>query len=107
MKNQDRNSEIVSFFYKILGRRVHMGVDPEEARKAAYDAVSLRYGICKGRLLNIISENRNSQKVNENVMQQNILTLIGELHLVNEGYDEAKAKNEQLISYLKECLDEY
>ena len=64
VKSHERNSEIVTFFYKIFGHRVHEGMNPDEARKQAYDAVTLRYEISSGRLLNIISEYKNSQKVN-------------------------------------------
>lgn len=110
MKNQskslERNSEIVAFFYLVFGNRVHKGMNPDEARKAAYDAVTLRYGIGKGRLLNIISKRKSSQKVNENALRQNAIALIEELRNANDGHDRAKSKNEQLISLLKECIED-
>jgi len=105
-KSEERNSEIVFFFYTIFGRRIHEGVSPEEARKQAYDAVTLRYGICQGRLLNIISSQKNSRKVNDSSFRQNAIALIGDLETVNCGLDDKKDKNERLISLLKEFLDD-
>ena len=105
-KSSGRNGEIVTFFYIILSHRVREGMAPEKARQDAYDAVALRYDISRGRLLNIISENRNSQIVNETGLRRKAVELIGELEIVNKGYDAAKSKNEKLISLLKECLED-
>lgn len=104
-KGEERNSEIVLFFYLIFGRRIHNGMSPEDARREAYDAVTLRYGIGKGRLLNIISSNNCYQKVNEPAFRANARALIGELSLMNEGLDEKKEKNNKLISLLEECIN--
>lgn len=104
-KATERNSEIVTFFYTIFSKRIRDGVNSEEARKQAYDAVTLRYEISKGRLLNIISERRNSQKVNMSSLQQNAIALIKDLQTVNEGLDNTISKNERLISLLKEFLE--
>ena len=104
-KATERNSEIVTFFYAIFSKRIRDGVNSEEARKQAYDAVTLRYEISKGRLLNIISERRNSQKVNMSSLQQNAIALIKDLQTVNEGLDNTISKNERLISLLKEFLE--
>ena len=100
------DAEIITFFYKLFGNRVHEGMPPDAARKEAYDAVALRYGIAKGRLLNIISRQKSSQKVNEAEFRENALTLIRNLEIVNSGLEESRIKNEQLISYLKECVNE-
>lgn len=81
-------------------------MNPDEARKEAYDAVSLRYEISRGRLLNIISEQKNSQKVNISKLRQSALSLIRELQVVNEGLEESKNKNQRLIGLLKECLED-
>ena len=105
LRAQERNGEIVSFFYAIFGHRIHGGMNPEDARNEAYDAVSLRYGIGKGRLLNIISGQRHSRRVNDSVLRQNAIALIRELETANSGLDEAKAKNDRLIGLLKECID--
>lgn len=110
MKNKakacERKAEIVSFFYTIFGHRIREGMNPDEARREAYDAVTLRYEISSGRLLNIISEQKNSQKVNVSTLRQNAIQLIKELRAVNEGLDETKARNEKLVSLLQECLDD-
>ena len=103
---RERNGEIVTFFYTIFGHRIHEGMSPEDARKEAYDAVSLRYEISRGRLLNIISEHKNSQKVNMSSLRQNAISLIDELKIVNKGLDATMSKNERLISLLKECLED-
>ena len=103
-KAQERNADIVTFFYTIFSQRIRGGTSPDEARKLAYDAVTLRYGISKGRLLNIISGQKGLQKVNTSSLRQNAIALINELKVVNDGLDIAKAKNEQLIGLLKECI---
>ena len=102
----ERNAEIVTFFYTIFSNRIHRGMNPDEARKAAYDAVTLRYGIGKGRLLNIISNEKGSRKVNNSAFRQNAIALIEELLDVNSGLESARLKNEQLIALLKECVND-
>lgn len=104
-KGTDRNGEIVTFFYLIFGHRVHGGMDADAARKEAYDAVTLRYGIGKGRLQNIISERNCSRKVNRSAFRENILSLIGDLTDANEEMDSAKERNEKLISLLRDALE--
>lgn len=104
-KARDRNSEIVTFFYAVFGHRVHRGIPADEARKESYDAVRLRYGIGKGRLLNIISDKRCSQSANETAFRANALALIDELNMMNESLDETKDRNTRLISLLKECIE--
>lgn len=104
-KAKERNGEIVTFFYAIFGHRVHQGMGPDEARKEAYDAVSLRYGIGKGRLLNIISEQNNSQRVNRTAFRENVITLIQDLHTANEGLSALQERNETLITLLKDCIE--
>ena len=105
-KGKERNGEIVTFFYTIFSHRIRGGTTPDEARKEAYDAVTLRYGIGKGRLLNIISGQKGSQRVNNYTLRQNALALINELQVVNEGLDETRSKNERLIGLLKECVED-
>lgn len=102
----ERNGEIVTFFYTIFGHRIREGLNPDEARKQAYDAVTLRYEISRGRLLNIISEYKTSQKVNVSKMRQNALALINDLQAVNHGLSNNITRNERLISLLNECLED-
>jgi len=104
-KGNDRNNEIVTFFYMLFGHRVHGGMDPDAARKEAYDAVTLRYGIGKGRLQNIISEQNCSRKVNHAAFRENIITLIGDLSDVNAELANTHDRNERLISLLKDILE--
>lgn len=104
-KGKERNNEIVTFFYLIFGHRIHQGIDQDLARKEAYDAVSLRYGIGKGRLLNIISEQNSSQKVNRIAFRQNVSELIANISSVNDEIQAVKSRNEQLIQLLKDCLE--
>lgn len=104
-KGKERNNEIVTFFYLIFGHRVHQGIDPDLARKEAYDAVSLRYGIGKGRLLNIISEQNNYRKVNNAAFRENVRALIVDITSVNEELDAVRSRNETLIQLLKDCLE--
>lgn len=104
-KGKERNGEIVTFFYAIFGHRVHQGIEPDLARKEAYDAVSLRYGIGKGRLLNIISEQNNSQRVNRTAFRENVLALISDLSSANEQLSMIRERNDTLISLLKDCIE--
>lgn len=104
-KGKERNNEIVTFFYLIFGHRIHQGIGPDLARKEAYDAVSLRYGIGKGRLLNIISEQNNSRKVNMAAFRQNIHELIADISSVNTELDSVRSRNDRLIQLLKDCLE--
>ena len=112
VKINERNKEIVTFFYMVFGHRIHCGVEQDEARKQAYDAVTLRYGISKGTLFNIISAIKSSRKVNESAFRENILSLIDDLNGVNAELELTKAdldttrqRNEKLIALLKECLE--
>lgn len=105
-KTRERNGEIVTFFYMIFGQKVHEGQSPDEARHTAYDAVSLRYGISRGRLLNIISEQKNYRSVNKAEFRQNALSLINDLQTANRGLAAAKEKNERLIELLQDCLND-
>lgn len=105
-KSRERKGEIVSFFYTIFSRRVREGMNPQDARQEAYNAVELRYEIAKGRLHNIISEVKNKQKVNIPNLQRKAEELIRELKTVNEGLEETKARNEKLMGLLQECLDD-
>ena len=100
-----RNGEIVTFFYMIFSHRVREGMNPDDAKHEAYDAVTLRYQISSGRLRNIISEHKNSQKDNEITLRRKAVELITELEVANKGYEAARRKNEKLISLLKECID--
>lgn len=102
----ERNGEIVAFFYTIMGRRIREGMSPDEARSHAYDAVSLRYEISRGRLLNIISEQRGSPHANISSLRKNAADLIVQLESANEGLNEFVSRNERLISLLKECLED-
>ena len=108
-KRTGRNSEIVTFFYAIFGHRIHQGVEQGQARKEAYDAVSLRYGISKGRLLNIISDQNNSQKVNMVAFRESITSLIADVEASNDEITETMLatidKNSKLLALLKDCLE--
>lgn len=106
VKINDRNKEIVTFFYMVFGHRIHQGKRQDEARKEAYDAVSLRYGISRGTLINIISAIRNSRKVNETAFRQNILALISDLESVNAEMTAVMDRNNALKTLLKECLED-
>ena len=79
---------------------------PNEAKKEAFDAVTLRYGISKGRLQNIISVYRTLPNVNRAAFRCNASSLIAELRLANEGHQANIDRNTQLISLLEECCDE-
>ena len=104
-RDNERNRDIISFFYQIFGNRVHKGVPPVEARKEAYDAVSLRYGISSGTLLNIISAIKTSPCVNGNAYRQKALSLIDELNSANEELSSTIEKNNRLIELLNESID--
>lgn len=105
VKVNDRNKEIVTFFYMVFGHRIHCGMEQDDARKDAYDAVTLRYGISKGTLFNIISAVKTSRKVNETAFRENIITLISDLTNVNEELNRTRERNDLLISLLKECIE--
>jgi len=102
----ERNDEIVTFFYMIMSHRIREGMNPDQARRAAYDAVALRYEISDRYLLNIISKQRDSRRAKTEDLRRNALDLIVHLQAANCGLEEAKAKNERLISLLKECVED-
>ena len=106
MKNNvlEINREAVTFFYKIFSHRIREGMNPNDARNESYEAVTLRYGISKGRLLNIISQRNNSQSVN--LFRQKAVDLIKELQIANGGMQDSIQRNEKLISLLKECVED-
>lgn len=108
MKNNalEINREAVTFFYMIFSHRIRKGMNPDDARKESYDAVTLRYGISRGRLLNIISQHKNSQKVNLSRLRQNAIALIKELQIANGGLQDSIQRNDKLISLLKECVED-
>ena len=106
VNSTDRNSEIVAFYYIIFGNRIHHGMSPADARQEACDAVTLRYGISRGRMLNIISERKYSRRVNDSLLKQKCLSLIQELNTVNEGLGSLMGRNDKLISLLKECVED-
>lgn len=101
-----RSVEITTFYYLIYGRRIHEGLNHIEARKEASDAVTLRYGIGQGRLLNIISSVKTSRIVNDSLFKSKVQELIDVLREANMSLDATRARNDKLISLLKECLDE-
>lgn len=102
---REKDGDIITFYYLIFGNRVRKGMSQAEARKEACDAVTLRYGISKGRMLNIISERKSSRSANTLSFQQNALALIDDLITANKELDAVKEKNERLIGLLKECLN--
>ena len=106
VKINDRNKEIVTYFYMIFGHRIHHGVEPARAKNEAYDAVTLRYGITKGTLFNIISAVKISRNVNNSAFRQNVLSLIENLESVNEEMASVRDRNTKLISLLKDCLED-
>ena len=103
-KGEGRNDEITSFYYLIFEHRIRQGIGSGEAREKACDAVTLRYGISKGRLLNIISSQKSSRNTNMAALRENARALIAELALANKGLDETRERNERLISLLNECI---
>ena len=105
-KGKEREGEIITFFYLIFGNRVHEGLNQDDARKEAYDAVTLRYGISQGRLLNIISARKCSQNANRVAFRESARTLISELNVVNKGLCAHKERNDKLIALLKECIND-
>lgn len=108
MKNNalEINREAVTFFYMIFSHRIREGMNPNDARNESYDAVTLRYGISRGRLLNIISQCKNSQSVNISKLRQNAIALIKELQIANGGLQDSIQRNDKLISLLKECVED-
>ena len=108
MKNNvlEINREAVTFFYMIFSHRIREGMNPNDARNESYDAVTLRYGISRGRLLNIISQHKNSQSVNQSKLRQNAISLIKELQIANSGLQDSIQRNDKLISLLKECVED-
>lgn len=104
-KMSERKREIISFFYIVFGQKVHKGTPPDEARKETYDAVTLRYGIGRERLLNIISMYRGPLDGDSAAFRANAMNLISDLHTMNDGLEEAKGRNNKLITLLEEICD--
>ena len=88
MKNNalEINREAVTFFYMIFSHRIREGMNPSDARNESYDAVTLRYGISRGRLLNIISQHKKSQSVNPSRLRQKAIDLIKEIENNEFGF---------------------
>lgn len=101
-----KNSEMLTFFYAIFGRKVRQGMKTSDARQCACDAITLRYGISRGRILNIISAQNYSLSVNVCEFQEKTTALIEELEYANLEMAEATAKNNKLIALLKESLED-
>ena len=104
VKCNDRNKEVVWFFYAIFSNRIRSGVNQEDARREAYDAVSLRYGIERKTTLNIISALKCSQNINRVSFEEKARALIRELDVVNEELEAERSRNDRLIGLLKECM---
>ena len=104
-KSQDRNSEMVAFYYAIFGSRIRGGMNQAQARKEACDAVTLRYGIGRGRILNIISEKEYSHSVNTIELKKKAEHLIEEIKTANEWFAPMIKNNEKLLALLQEYVD--
>jgi hypothetical protein len=105
-RDTERNGEITTFFYLIFGNRLRQGLSQADARSEACEAVTLRYGISRGRMLNILSEYKGSRQVNLPELQKKALDLLDELRVANEEIEAMKGRNEKLISYLEECVQQ-
>ena len=104
-KWRERNSEVVAFFYLILGNRIHRGMDQDHARKDAYDAVFLRYGIGRGRFLNILSERNYSHHVNDAIFREDIAALAANIEEANAELESVRERNGKLLALLKDFLE--
>ena len=102
----EKNCEMLTFYYAVFSYRIRCGMKQADAKKWACDAVTLRYNISKGRLLNIISEQNYSLSVNVPAFRERTQALINELDCANREMEDARRKNDKLISVLKECLDD-
>ncbi len=105
IKQRERADEIVSFYYLVFGHRVHAGMSPTKARKEAFDAVSLRYGIGEGRMRNIMTDMKCSRNVNRSAFLENAKALAAELQNVNSELNGKIERNERLLSLLNECIE--
>jgi len=105
-QSDERKKEIISFYYAIFRHRIKDGLASDTARKEAYDAVSLRYEISKGRLLNIISEQKCSHSDNQKTLRQNTYTLINDLRSANSELSSLIDKNDKLIALLEEYVED-
>ena len=101
-----KNSDMLTFYYALLGYGVRHGLKTSEARQHACDAATLRYNITKGRLLNIISEQNYSLSVNSREFREKTSALIEELEHANREMADATAKNKKLIALLQQCLED-
>lgn len=102
----DRDNEMLSFFYLIYRNRVHSGLPPKDAKKDAYDAVYLRYGVGTRRLRNIMSMRKSFHDVNRFAFTASALAMISDLKDANKELAVSMDKNNKLISLLEECVQD-
>lgn len=104
-KTLERQGEIVTFYYLIFGNRIHAGWPAKEAKKAACDAVALRYNISKGRLLNIISKMGGVDHSRTAKFRAHAEALKDFLLGANDEMFSKCETNKKLIALLDECLN--
>lgn len=89
------------FFDLVLRRRLKEGRAMADAKADAYDAVELRFGICKKTLQNLMTMHRCSGEVADAEFRFNNETLIVYIKEVNEGLRGMIADNERLLDILE------
>ena len=105
-KGRERNREIVHFFYTLFGHWIREGQPPGDAKNNACDAVSLRYGISKGRLLNIISAQKCCPDKETAAFRCDAISLMGDLSAANAELERQIGRNKLLMELLEEYLNE-
>ena len=106
--DRHRNEEICSMYFSVIRLNIKNGLSEREARKEAFDAITLRFHLSEKRARMLIAENKRQDcdKYKGTFYIQN-QRLISILEQTNAQKKEEIEKNEQLINLLKEVNNEY
>lgn len=106
--DRHRNEEICSMYFAVIRISIQNGMDEKEAKKEAFEAITLRFHLSEKRARMLIAEyiRKDCEKYNGAFYVQN-LKLIATLEEVNADKMEEIERNKRLIKLLKEVNDEY
>ena len=109
METKIRNGHAFRLFDAVLSLERQNGKSLDEARKAAFDAVELRYGITPKTLQNYMTAERASGHCENGVFERESAELVELLRVVNEKISEKISdmqdmlvRNERLLELLKQ-----
>lgn len=106
--DRHRNEEICSMYFTVIHICQQKGVSERQARKEAFDAITLRFHLSEKRARMLIAENIRTDydkyKGMFYVQNQRLITVLKE---INEQKMAEVERNNNLIALLEEVNDEY